>query len=75
METHQIFQLLLGYKKRGFGKDMYNGFGGKVEPGESVSEAAHRELKVGHTSLSFKRKSRHLHQRLHGRKKPVLKRL
>jgi len=38
-------KILLGYKKRGFGKDMYNGFGGKVEPGESVEAAALRELK------------------------------
>ncbi|EJD02731.1 uncharacterized protein FOMMEDRAFT_107702 [Fomitiporia mediterranea MF3/22] len=32
-------------KKRGFGKGMYNGFGGKVEPHESPIEAAARELK------------------------------
>ncbi|KDQ60138.1 hypothetical protein JAAARDRAFT_596937 [Jaapia argillacea MUCL 33604] len=31
--------------KRGFGKDKYNGFGGKVDPGETVAEAAARELK------------------------------
>ncbi|TFK62162.1 hypothetical protein BDN72DRAFT_804461 [Pluteus cervinus] len=37
-------KILLGYKKRGFGKDMYNGFGGKVEPGETSLEAANREL-------------------------------
>ncbi|KIJ61438.1 hypothetical protein HYDPIDRAFT_69630, partial [Hydnomerulius pinastri MD-312] len=38
-------KLLLGYKKRGFGVDMYNGFGGKVEPGETPAQAAARELK------------------------------
>ncbi|KAH8119029.1 hypothetical protein DFH11DRAFT_1686035 [Phellopilus nigrolimitatus] len=32
-------------KKRGFGKGMYNGFGGKVEPGETPLEGAARELK------------------------------
>ncbi|KAL5523560.1 hypothetical protein ACEPAG_7733 [Sanghuangporus baumii] len=38
-------RLLLGMKKRGFGKNMYNGFGGKLEPNESPMEAAIRELK------------------------------
>ncbi|GJJ10750.1 hypothetical protein Clacol_004978 [Clathrus columnatus] len=38
-------KILLGYKKRGFGMGLYNGFGGKVESGETVSEAALRELK------------------------------
>jgi 23S rRNA (cytosine1962-C5)-methyltransferase len=37
-------QVLLGYKKTGFGKGKYTGFGGKVEPGESVIAAARREL-------------------------------
>ncbi|CAO3594449.1 unnamed protein product [Absidia cylindrospora] len=31
-------------KKRGFGMNKFNGFGGKLEPGESVLQAAHREL-------------------------------
>ena len=35
-------QVLLGMKKRGFGAGRYNGFGGKVEPGETVKEAAIR---------------------------------
>ncbi|OBZ77750.1 7,8-dihydro-8-oxoguanine triphosphatase [Grifola frondosa] len=38
-------KLLLGYKKRGFGKGLYNGFGGKVDPGETPAQAALRELK------------------------------
>lgn len=42
-------QLLLGYKKRGIGQGLFNGFGGKVEPGETSAQAALRELKV----LSF----------------------
>ncbi|KAJ2939130.1 hypothetical protein O0L34_g8443 [Tuta absoluta] len=38
-------QILLGMKKRGFGVGKWNGFGGKLEPNESVIEAAARELK------------------------------
>jgi len=37
-------ELLMGYKKTGFGRDKYNGFGGKVESGETIVEAAMREL-------------------------------
>ena len=36
--------VLLGMKKRGFGVGLWNGFGGKVEAGESVVAAAAREL-------------------------------
>ncbi|XP_059353040.1 oxidized purine nucleoside triphosphate hydrolase-like [Daphnia carinata] len=38
-------EILLGYKKRGFGSYKWNGFGGKVEENESICEAAIRELK------------------------------
>jgi 8-oxo-dGTP diphosphatase/2-hydroxy-dATP diphosphatase len=31
-------------KKRGFGEGRWNGFGGKVRPGEGIEEAARREL-------------------------------
>ncbi|XP_043222329.1 7,8-dihydro-8-oxoguanine triphosphatase-like [Amphibalanus amphitrite] len=37
-------RVLLGMKKRGFGAGKWNGFGGKLEPGETVEEAAKREL-------------------------------
>lgn len=37
-------EVLLGLKKRGFAKSLWNGFGGKVEPGESLESAARREL-------------------------------
>ncbi|XP_050762013.1 oxidized purine nucleoside triphosphate hydrolase [Gymnogyps californianus] len=37
-------RVLLGMKKRGFGAGLWNGFGGKVQPGESIEEAARREL-------------------------------
>jgi len=36
--------VLLGYKKQGYGCGKYTGFGGKVETGETVLEAAVREL-------------------------------
>jgi 8-oxo-dGTP pyrophosphatase MutT (NUDIX family) len=35
-------KILLGYKKRGFGSNKWNGFGGKVEPFESILECAVR---------------------------------
>ncbi|KAI9099708.1 NUDIX hydrolase domain-like protein [Phlyctochytrium arcticum] len=37
-------KVLLGMKKRGFGAGYYNGFGGKVEAGETIEQAARREL-------------------------------
>jgi 8-oxo-dGTP diphosphatase/2-hydroxy-dATP diphosphatase len=37
-------KILLGMKKRGFGSGKWNGFGGKVENGESLEEGARREL-------------------------------
>lgn len=37
-------QVLLGRKKRGFGEGKLNGFGGKLEPGETIEESAAREL-------------------------------
>ncbi|KAA0191788.1 hypothetical protein HAZT_HAZT000889 [Hyalella azteca] len=37
-------KLLLGFKKRGFGQNKINGFGGKVESGESIANAAVREV-------------------------------
>lgn len=37
-------KVLLGMKKRGFGMGKWNGFGGKVEPGETIETAAIREL-------------------------------
>ncbi|KAF8688610.1 NUDIX domain, partial [Rhizoctonia solani] len=41
-------KILLGLKKRGFGIGIYNGFGGKVDVGETVADAALRELQLTH---------------------------
>ena len=63
--VHDREQVLLGLKKRGFGAGRWNGFGGKVEPGESVEDAARREIweeagikvagieKAGHIEFEF----------------------
>ncbi|KAJ5066840.1 78-dihydro-8-oxoguanine triphosphatase [Anaeramoeba ignava] len=37
-------EILLGLKKRGFGKNKYNGFGGKKEGNETIEETAKREF-------------------------------
>ncbi|HLD61888.1 MAG TPA: 8-oxo-dGTP diphosphatase [Patescibacteria group bacterium] len=41
---HQHPKILLGLKKRGFGMGRWNGFGGKIENGETIEDAAKREL-------------------------------
>ena len=41
---HKDDKVLLGLKKRGFGMGKWNGFGGKVDKGETIEEAAKREL-------------------------------
>jgi len=35
-------RVLLGMKKRGFGAGKWNGFGGKVQTGETIEAAARR---------------------------------
>ncbi len=42
--VHTDTHVLLGQKKRGFGKGNWNGFGGKLEKGESIEEGARREM-------------------------------
>jgi 8-oxo-dGTP diphosphatase/2-hydroxy-dATP diphosphatase len=37
-------QVLLGMKKRGFGVGKWNGYGGKLEPTETIEQCAVREL-------------------------------
>ena len=41
---HKHPHVLLGMKKRGFGAGKWNGFGGKVEQGETIRKAARREI-------------------------------
>lgn len=42
---HEEGKILLGMKKRGFGVGRWNGFGGKLHEGETIEEAAIREIK------------------------------
>lgn len=42
---HKHPLLLLGMKKRGFGAGRWNGFGGKLMPGETIEQAAIREMR------------------------------
>lgn len=42
---HEHPRILLGMKKRGFGAGRWNGFGGKLEEGETIEEAARREVR------------------------------
>jgi len=37
-------EILMGYKKVGFGAGKWSGFGGKIEPGEAPAQAAAREM-------------------------------
>jgi len=43
--VHKHPHVLLGMKKRGFGMGKWNGFGGKVQPEETIELAAIREVK------------------------------
>lgn len=38
-------RVLLGMKKRGFGAGRWNGFGGKLQPAETIESAARREFR------------------------------
>lgn len=54
LRCNPSLQVLLGYKKRGFAQGRWNGFGGKVQPDESIEDAAVRCSKayiVGFTAL------------------------
>ncbi len=42
---HTDTHVLLGKKKRGFGAGRWNGFGGKVEGGETIEEGMRREMR------------------------------
>ncbi len=49
--------ILLAMKKKGFGAGRWNGVGGKVEPGESIEQAAVREAQeeIGVTPKAIKK--------------------
>lgn len=53
--VHENSRVLLGLKKRGFGMGRWNGFGGKLHDGETIEEAARRELteEAGITALDL----------------------
>jgi len=57
--VYQEDRVLLGMKKRGFGEGRWNGFGGKIQEGESIEEAMRRELneEVGIIPRSFEKKA------------------
>jgi len=45
-KTHgQVSEICLGMKKRRFGAGRWNGYGGKLEPGETLEQALMREVK------------------------------
>ena len=46
-------QVLLGFKKRGFGAGLWAGFGGKVKEGEDITASLKREIKE-ETALDIK---------------------
>lgn len=48
--------ILLGMKKRGFGQGRWNGFGGKLQSGESIEDAVYREVEeeAGITAVGIK---------------------
>ncbi|XP_023213973.1 7,8-dihydro-8-oxoguanine triphosphatase-like [Centruroides sculpturatus] len=46
-------RVLLGLKKRGFGEGKWNGFGGKVQEGETIEEAAIRITRCLCSSCNF----------------------
>jgi len=50
-------KILLGMKKRGFGVGRWNGFGGKLSVGETIEDAAKRELneEIGVTVENFEK--------------------
>lgn len=57
--VHQHPRVLLGMKKRGFGAGRWNGFGGKVNPDETLEENVVRELEeeCGITAKDIRKKA------------------
>ncbi len=48
-------RVLLGLKKRGFGQGRWNGFGGKVQPGETIEQGARRSVRGKHREVLCER--------------------
>ena len=44
LRTNEYKEILLGCKKSGFGAGKFTGFGGKIEPNETIPGAARREF-------------------------------
>jgi hypothetical protein len=56
-------RVLLGMKKRGFGAGRWNGFGGKVEAGETIVQGAIRFVSLSHlTHMSIVRWSGYVNE-------------
>lgn len=54
-------EILLAMKKRGFGKGLWNGVGGKIEPHESIEQAMIRECEeeIGVRPIHFRKVALH----------------
>ncbi|KRY00395.1 7,8-dihydro-8-oxoguanine triphosphatase, partial [Trichinella pseudospiralis] len=64
-------KILLGLKKKGFGCGKWNGFGGKMEQGETIEETAKREL-YEETNLTCERVDKFGILRFEFEKYPIL---
>lgn len=55
-------EILIAMKKRGFGAGRWNGFGGKVEPGETIEASMIREAQeeIGVTLTKFEKVAVHI---------------
>ena len=60
-ETKTGEEILLAMKKRGFGNGLWNGAGGKVDPGETVEQAMIRECQeeISVTPTTYERVAYH----------------
>ncbi len=54
-------EILLADKKRGFGKDLINGIGGKIEQGETIEQALLRETneEIAVTPMRYRKVAEH----------------